>query len=84
MEPGYSVCGTSQHTNKHNKKVTAEKAQFRILFPTPVQKRTINIYKTIIFTSCFVWVWNVVSHTKIWTEIEGVCEKGAEENILGT
>jgi hypothetical protein len=30
---------------------------------------------------CFVWVWNLISNTKGRTQIEGVCEQGAEENI---
>jgi hypothetical protein len=31
--------------------------------------------------SYFVWVWNLVPHTKGRTQIEGVWEQGAEENI---
>jgi hypothetical protein len=33
------------------------------------------------FTCCLVRVWNLVSHTKERTQIEGVWEQGAEENI---
>jgi len=33
------------------------------------------------FTYCFVSVWNLISHTKGGTEIEGVWEEGADENV---
>jgi hypothetical protein len=41
----------------------------------------IKIYKIMIFTSCFVWVWNLVSHVKGRTQIEGFWEQGAWDNI---
>jgi len=41
----------------------------------------IKIYKNNNFTCCFVCVRNLVSHTKGRTQLEGVWEQGAEENI---
>jgi hypothetical protein len=35
------------------------------------------------FTHCFTWLWNLVSHTKVRTQIEGVWEQGAEEGGSG-
>lgn len=36
----------------------------------------------IIFTCCFVWVLDLTSHIKEITNINGVSEQGAEENIF--
>jgi hypothetical protein len=33
-------------------------------------------------TCCFIWVGNFVFHIKRCIQIEGVCEQGAEENVL--
>jgi len=33
------------------------------------------------FTCCIEWVWNFVPHTKGRTQIEGIWEQDAEENI---
>ena len=33
------------------------------------------------FARCFVWVWNLVTHTEGLTEAGDIWEEGAEENV---
>ena len=35
------------------------------------------------FDCCFVWVWNLVSHTGGGTQAEGILEQDAEEDTWG-
>jgi hypothetical protein len=51
-----------------------------IIFPPPVYKYKHMVYKIIILPMASR-VWNLVSRPKGRTQIEGVWEQGAEENI---
>jgi hypothetical protein len=52
-----------------------------LVFPSPVHKLPDQNIQDSNLTFCFVWVWNLDSHTKRRIQIEGVWKQGAEENI---
>jgi len=49
--------------------------------PSPLYKLLRLKYTELCFSCYFVWVWNLVCHTKWRTQIGGVWEEGSEESI---